>query len=588
MGKPKTPLSFEAVRSIGYRVKSMIGQGGFGSVYIAVHEPTLGFRVVKAIFKGDVDRAEIDNEISMMRRTDHAPNVAKLLDVVEDHYFIFICLEACMGGHLLKRLGEHRQFTERHAAVAIGDVLTALKVLHGMGIAHRDIKPQNLIYFDERADAPLKLIDFGMAVDLRRAPNGKVSEFAGTIRFMSPSVVKSQPYGSECDLWALGVTAFLLLTGTYPFNGSTVEEVAAIILAGDLRMDDRSWECVSADGRDFIRSMLRNPALHSERAPQQPYEPFDVFDALSHPWIRNRGAESGHKLDAGVRQRLLSAHNRNLLDAAVGNLVAARLQPDDIDVLMRQFELLDTNGDGHVTLDEYLQGVASLEVTYDDLRKQFATYDINKDGRISKEEFLSACVSQNACKAQAESFDTLAANRPARDGGPANAPLRRQITPTSLAAALKRMGSKESVEELAKGALQAIAEADLDDDGELSFEEFRAWVEKGDSAADAPSVSAPSVQGNDGSGGEQRAGGTRATIARLDPSLPRAGFAAWMVRSASKGSTAFFSFGAAPAPNPAKAAECRWRASAVVLLLLPVLLALLALVVDLPGGFRLS
>lgn len=182
MPKPKTPTSFEPVKRLGYSVGSMIGQGGFGSVYLATHEPSNTHRAVKAIAKGDVDRREIENEIDMMMRTDHAKNVAKLLDVSEDTAFYFICLEACMGGHLLKRLTRHRQFTERHAAVAIADVLSALSVLHGMGIAHRDIKPQNLIYFDERPDAPLKVIDFGLAVDLRKEPNGKVDEVSAERR----------------------------------------------------------------------------------------------------------------------------------------------------------------------------------------------------------------------------------------------------------------------------------------------------------------------------------------------------------------------------------------------------------------------
>ena len=401
MPKPKTPTSFQPVTELGYRVKSMIGQGGFGSVYIAVHEPTKSFRAVKAMFKGDTERAEIDNEVDMMRRTDHAPNVARLLEVAEDGHFIFICLEACMGGHLLKRLSEHRVFTERHAAVAIADVLSALAVLHGMGIAHRDIKPQNLIYFNERPDAPLKLIDFGMAVDLRKAPGGKVTEFAGTIRFMSPSIVKEQPYGCECDLWALGVTAYLLLSGTYPFNGATVDEVAHVILHADPSLSAPLWGNVSADGKDFVRKLLRDPYTERQRDPNAAIgDLLTVFDASDHPWIRHRGALSGAQLDEGVRQRLASTHNRNLLDAAVGNLVAARLQPGDVEVLTRQFDLLDTNGDGHVTLDEYLQGVASLEVTYDELRRQFAAYDTDSDGRISKQEFLSACLSQNLGEAR--------------------------------------------------------------------------------------------------------------------------------------------------------------------------------------------
>lgn len=293
-------------------------------------------------------------------------------------------------------------------------------------------------------------------------------------------------YGCECDLWAVGVTAFLLLSGGYPFNGSSVDEVAALIADGAYDLHAKEWANVSADGRHFVSQLLRDPYLEEQRGKHgaRPGELLTVFDALEHPWIRHRGAQSATQLDEGVRQRLIGMHNRNLLDAAVGNLMAARLQPKDINVLLAQFDLLDTNGDGHVTLDEYLQGVASLEVTYDDLRKQFAAYDTDKDGRISKQEFLSACLSQNLGEEggaqQAESFEKLAdAMLPAAAQGGADMGARgRQITPRSLAEALRAMGSDEDVDELTRSAESAIQEADLDEDGALSFDEFRAWIER--------------------------------------------------------------------------------------------------------------
>lgn len=259
--RPKTPLTFDVLARAGYSVKSMIGQGTFGSVYIAVHAPSSSFRAVKTISKGDVTCEEIDNEIAMMRRVDHATHVARLFDVEEDERFIFICLEGCTGGHLLKRLGNHRQFTERHAAVAIADVLSALKVLHGMGMAHRDVKPQNLIYSSESAGSPLKLVDFGLAVDLRRCPGGKTTEVAGSIRFMSPSVLTSEPYGCECDLWALGVVAYLLLSGAYPFNGKTIEECTESIVFRKPSFRGEAWRCVSRDGIEFVQSLLRDPRV---------------------------------------------------------------------------------------------------------------------------------------------------------------------------------------------------------------------------------------------------------------------------------------------------------------------------------------
>lgn len=515
-----SPSKFTPLEPCGYRVRSVIGQGGFGTVFLADHVPTRSFRAVKSIYKGDVRRLELENEIELQRRAGAASsaNVAKIFDVVEDPSFVFICLEACMGGHLLYRLSKHERFTERHAACAVADVLGVLDALHGLGIAHRDVKPQNLMYVDSRPDAPLKLIDFGMAVDLQRT-GGKVAQFAGTIRFMAPSVIREMPYGAEVDLWALGVTAFLLLSGEYPFNGATVDEVAHDVLHRPLAMSGRAWRTVSDDAKDFIQRLLRDDALDLfARARARAHAPRlrTAAQALAHPWVQGRGPRSAGLLDDEVRTALRAAHRRNLLDTAISNLVAARLRGEDLGVLLEQFDLLDVNGDGYVTLDEYLQGVASLEVTVPELRAQFEKFDLNSDRRLSRAEFAAACTDRNKLAGAdlPATFDFLAtagapADAPA--AAPAGAPERsqpsasaeismaeryvrhrssgteverserdastRRITAESLAASLLRMGSSET-SELIASAQAAVDEADLDGDGAISYEEYCAWVQR--------------------------------------------------------------------------------------------------------------
>jgi len=507
------PTKFTPLDSRGYRVRSLIGQGGFGSVFLADHGPTREFRAVKATYKGDLRRSDLENEIELHRRAGEASttNVVQLFEVVEDPSFVFMCLEACMGGHLLYRLSKHTQFTERHAACAVADVLGVLEALHEMEIAHRDLKPQNLMYAHSRPDAPLKLIDFGMAVDLHRV-GGKVSQFAGTIRFMAPSVIREMPYGVECDLWALGVTTFLLLSGEYPFNGTTVDEVAADVLHGTLRLSGGAWDTVSDDAKDFIQRLLRDDALDvfvRARARARAPRLRTATQALAHPWIVNRGPRSAGLLDDRVRARLHAAHRRNLLDTAISNLAAARLRADDLRVLLDQFDLLDVNGDGYVTLDEYLQGVASLEVTLPELRAQFAKFDLNCDQRLSRAEFAAACMDRNKLSDAdlPSTFDFLAvddaAAAPAEESASGDAPQSGQgpgsassshrpgargarpregafkhITPQSLAESLLRMGSSETAEGLSMAATAAIAEADKDNDGALSYDEYCAWVRR--------------------------------------------------------------------------------------------------------------
>jgi len=486
------PKKFEALEPLGYQIQGLVGQGGFGSVFMAMHKPSGETRAVKAVCTEDCNRAEIDHEILVMRKMKAAPNIVKLFDVAEDQSFIFICMEACLGGHLLARLWEHAaQMTEHHAARAVRDVLSGLASLHEAHIAHRDVKPQNLIYATASPDSPLKLIDFGMAVDLG-SPKGTVLEFAGSIRFMSPSIVTDTPYGLECDLWAVGVTAFLLLSGSYPFNGSTVDEVADLIAAGAFDFGAPEWSYVSAEGKDFVSRLLRDKVLDEadelvaraskKPPPRRPPAFSSAKEALRHPWIVHRGPPGTGLLDASVRDALHAIHERNLLDTAVSNFVSGRLRQQDLNVLIKEFDRLDRDKSGTVSLAEYLQGVASLEVTLDELKEQFKTHDLNRDQELSRAEFITACVDHthlpDADATLRAAFDKLAESVGAQ----------RRITAKSLAYHLSHdLYSQtdgappldgDTEESIKQRARKAVADADINHDGSVDYDEFHAWSQR--------------------------------------------------------------------------------------------------------------
>lgn len=311
---------------------------------------------------------------------------------------------------------------------------------------------------------------------------------------MSPSCVCEKPYGRDCDLWSVGVVTYLLLCGRYPFNGETLEQVADKIVSGVISMDAEEWKTVSPEAKEFVRMLLVDPWLDRRRVMQaekaaaelpkkagkfgrrssssmpkparvQPRVRFaSAAEALQHPWIKNGGPKGAGLLATSVRDSLYDLHRRNLVDTAVANMLANRMRKKDLDVLGNQFDLLDMNGDGHVSLDEYVQSMSSLHVTVDDLKRQFDSHDLNKDNKISKTEFLTACVSTNkaADADMRELFDALAVGN---DG-------KKAITPQSLATAASTTDGTAS----AADASKSVAEADLDGDGVLSYDEFLAWV----------------------------------------------------------------------------------------------------------------
>lgn len=488
---PHVPSTFAVLERRGYMVDRVIGQGSYGTAFLTTYKESKNSRnarrVVKAISK--MENVEmILQEASLQQTAAGCMFVAELFEVLEDQAFVFLCLEACMGGHLLRRLSEMSRFTERHASKALRDLLSALSFLHSLGIVHRDVKPQNLIYESAAVDAPLKLIDFGMAV--RAGADGHIgAEFAGTIHYMSPAVVAEEESDASCDIWAAGIVGYLLLSGVQPFQGTTIEGVATSILTDPVCFGGATWADISDGAVDLVARLLSHPIrarkeLDPDTGRRQRGERIaSADDALRHPWIEQGGPETAHLICDEVRKKLADLHTRNILDKAVSNLAAHRMRATDVDCLLRQFDRLDSSKDGFISLSEYLQGVASLEVTYKDLEQQFQDCDLDEDGRISRREFIGAFVQAGGLP-DSELQDIFSRiSSPLHDprhslGRKRTSVSIRQITASDLSNALVDLGNNSEENVLKRRAESAIAEADLDGDRALSYDEFCKWIHR--------------------------------------------------------------------------------------------------------------
>ena len=163
-----------------------IGEGGFGSVHLATHRKTGKVRALKAMrLKTADEREDFHNEVLIMRKITKNHNICHLLDAAEDARYGYIVMQACSGGELFDVI-TRKGLTEREAALAVVDMLSAVRYLHGKRILHRDLKPENLLYKDTAPGAPLKVIDFGLAVVME--PRRLVEECCGTTSYMAPEV----------------------------------------------------------------------------------------------------------------------------------------------------------------------------------------------------------------------------------------------------------------------------------------------------------------------------------------------------------------------------------------------------------------
>jgi calcium-dependent protein kinase len=158
-------------------------------------------------------------------------------------------------------------------------ILLAVSYLHHHGIAHRDLKLENVMYDSTETDH-LKLIDFGFSSSFRRR---RFKTVCGTLSYVAPEVLEEN-YGSQCDLWSAGVIAFILLAGCMPFYGSKADKMKAIS-GGKYFMKPKVWDPISSGAKDFVNSLLEN----------DPEDRLDAKGALAHPWIAAYGHKAGKK-----------------------------------------------------------------------------------------------------------------------------------------------------------------------------------------------------------------------------------------------------------------------------------------------------
>uniref|UniRef100_A0A3P9M5P0 cGMP-dependent protein kinase n=1 Tax=Oryzias latipes TaxID=8090 RepID=A0A3P9M5P0_ORYLA len=212
---------------------------------------------LKAIKKKHVVENKQEEHIHSERRIlaeARSPFIVRLYRTFKDSKYVYMLLEACLGGEVWSLLRDRGSFDDPTAKFCIGCVTEAFEYLHRKGVLYRDLKPENLLLDME---GYVKLVDFGFAKKIRSGQ--KTWTFCGTPEYVAPEIILNKGHNFSVDFWALGILVFELLTGSPPFSGSDQMTIYTFILKGIEKMDFPKK--ISKRPEDLIRKLCRrNPS----------------------------------------------------------------------------------------------------------------------------------------------------------------------------------------------------------------------------------------------------------------------------------------------------------------------------------------
>lgn len=478
-----------------YTLGKLLGEGQFGEVFVGTVNKSRGdTRAIKRIAKdllSEEDHDEVFNEFFVLKQMDH-PNICKMYEFFEDTDDFWFVQELCSGGELLDELERIENFNEATAGLIMRQVLSSVHYCHTQKrVVHRDLKLENILLEGQSTQAPsspddynpmvVKVIDFGLSTKFE--PGQILTAPVGSMHYIAPEVLEQEYQGGTCDIWSCGVIAYILLCGYAPFEAANDRDMRELIMMGHVSFEDPIWQNnVSQEAIDFVQYLL---TYEPENRP-------DAYESLQHPWIQKyskvhsqqfRATKSGAEAAMKVLSNCRSFEAVSKLKQATCAFMTSQLalssgneqedasssslhQASDSFMIGEVFRAMDLDSDGRLSLEELRGGfkdfMVGQQLTVEEVDDIFERMDLANSDYIEYSEFVVACMGLHEAQHQQllqQAFDRLLD----KDGSGfiSHEKLRNEMSPF--------YGDDVDEDVIQK----IIDEADADQDGKISYEDFK-------------------------------------------------------------------------------------------------------------------
>jgi len=342
----RSTLSCASFRDL-FATGERLGGGAYASVWSCWRKSPLNTEEARQQFAVKIiekipthSRQRCLNEVELFFKCRSNKHIIRMEETFDEEDAFYIVFEKVNGGPLMKAIARSDTISEKEVVAVVKELADAIAFLHSINIAHRDLKPDNILCVNTTSISPIKLcdLDLGSKIEINHPNDETVTPQlmtpVGSAEYMAPEVVEgfvsdeAGPYDKRCDLWSLGVVIYIMLCGYPPFVGNCGDDcdwptggncykcqdlLFTNIQEGNFDFPAKDWDKVDPEAKDLVRQLLV----------KDPKKRISAQMILNHPWVIGGGSNT-------LLNTTLNINKMNFGCAKVSNFASSAMELNSI------------------------------------------------------------------------------------------------------------------------------------------------------------------------------------------------------------------------------------------------------------------